>query len=349
MQNEHRLSPSSQPTLFDNSPVPPDPVQLLPLDQYDVIAVCYSGGKDSLACLLHLLDLGVPPSKIELHHQDIDGQGERLMDWPCTHAYVQATADALHLPVVFSWRDGGFVREMLRDNEPTAGVSYQRDGKRFSLPTVRATPGTRRKFPQQSADLSVRWCSAYLKIDVMARVLNNDPAYQGKKILVVTGERREESSARSKYDEVEEHRTNSRSRLVHHWRPVIDWCEQQVWDIITRHRIRPHPAYQLGWGRVSCMNCIFADDDQWASAKELAPTWVERIGDYERDFGTTIKKGVGVEDRARTGREFVSDKPEELRRLAMSPDAFTAEQFFLADGESWAPPSGAYKRCGGPT
>lgn len=119
------------------------------------------------------------------------------MDWPCTHAYVKATAEALHIPLVISWRDGGFVREMLRDKEPTDGVSYERNGSRINLPTVRATTGTRLKFPQVSADLSVRWCSAYLKIDVMARVLNNDPAYQGKKVLVVTVERREESSARS--------------------------------------------------------------------------------------------------------------------------------------------------------
>jgi 3'-phosphoadenosine 5'-phosphosulfate sulfotransferase (PAPS reductase)/FAD synthetase len=223
MQNDHL----KQGTLFDNPPVA-EPFKLLPLDQYDVIAVCYSGGKDSLAALLHLLDLGVPPSKIELHHQDIDGHGEALMDWPCTPAHVKATGEALGIPVVWSWREGRFVREMLRDNEPTAPVIYEREGTRFSLPTIRATSGTRMKFPQTSADLNVRWCSAYLKIDVLARVLNNDPAYQGKKVLVVTGERREESSARSKYDESEEHRCNSRNHLIHHWRPVIDWSEEQV-------------------------------------------------------------------------------------------------------------------------
>lgn len=682
-----------QPTLFDN-PTLDEPFKLLPLDQYDVIAVCYSGGKDSLACLLHLLDLGIPRSKIELHHQDIDGHGEALMDWPCTPAYVKATGEALGIPVVFSWRDGGFVQEMMRDKAPTAGVSYERNGTRISLPTVRATEGTRLKFPQVSADLSVRWCSSALKIDPFARVLNNEPAYQGKKILVVTGERREESSARSKYDEAEEHRCNSRNRTVHHWRPVIDWTEHQVWDIIERHRVRPHPAYALGWGRTSCLacfagetevvtregikpigelaggthqllvpkrlpgglsghgtfqeavvrsfgkqellrviltagrhqktiyatpghrwlvtdhearvrarnapgrkpgtrvvlephtverttatlrrsdcvrnlraqplvakcvqvpfaiaqgfvygdggkgvvdrpatvyfhgkkdevmrpffaghktvwredrnrldiygiprlwkevpslresrsfllswlagyfaadgtvseagqmridsaslesirfvrtvaaicgirhgavrfvtrlgkgkapsrlfgltlnpndvpdwfffhghhlervikrkhhesnralvwtvqsvvqtdrveevfcavvpgvaafgladgimtgNCIFGDDDQWASVKGIAPERFERIASLEGGFGTTIKKGRTVEEMARKGTEFVSDKPDELRRLAMSPDAFTAEQFFLREGEEWKAPAGAYRRCGGPT
>ena len=87
---------------------------------------------------------------------------------------------------------------MLRDHVPTAPVSYERNGQRITLPTVRATEGTRLEIPAGERDLSVRWCSAYLKIDPFARLLNNDPAYQGKKILVVTGERGQESSARAK-------------------------------------------------------------------------------------------------------------------------------------------------------
>lgn len=331
-------------------PEPPEePFKLLPLDEYDKILVSYSGGKDSLACLLHLLDLGVPREKIELHHQDVDGHGEALMDWPCTPAYVRATGEALGIPVVFSWREGGFVREMLRDNQPTAPVSYEREGQRVSLPTVRATEGTRLKFPQVSADLNVRWCSAYLKIDVFARVIANDPAYQGKKILVVTGERGQESSARAKYEHAEPHRTDTKRRLVHQWRPILDWKEEQVWEIIERWRVRCHPSYSLGFGRTSCLPCIFSNENQWASVKQLDPERFRRIADLERQFGTTIKRGESVEDMARRGKEYVSNKPEELRRLAMSPDAFTAEHFFLQDGEIWKTPAGAFKRCGGPT
>lgn len=97
------------------------------------------------------------------------------------------------------------------------------------------------------------------------------------------------------------------------------------------------------------MNCIFADDDQWTSAQELAPGRIARISSLERGFGTTIKKGRTVEETAMRGREFVSDKPEELMKLAMSHDAFTTGMFFLAEGESWTPPLGAFKRCGGPS
>jgi hypothetical protein len=45
----------------------------------------------------------------------------------------------------------------------------------------------------------------------------------------------------------------------------------------------------------------------------------------------------------------VDERKRNLRRLAMSPDAFTAGMFFLALGEQWKTPAGAFKRCGGPT
>lgn len=37
--------------------------ELLPLEEYDLIVVLISGGKDSVACYLKLLELGVPKEK----------------------------------------------------------------------------------------------------------------------------------------------------------------------------------------------------------------------------------------------------------------------------------------------
>ena len=54
---------------------------------YDRVLVAFSGGKDSLACVLHLLDRGGAPEKIELHHHDVDGGGRTFMDWSITPGY----------------------------------------------------------------------------------------------------------------------------------------------------------------------------------------------------------------------------------------------------------------------
>lgn len=57
--------------------------KLLPLEEYNVIIVLLSGGKDSIASLLRLLEMGVPKDKIELWHHDIDGHNAvRRMGWP---------------------------------------------------------------------------------------------------------------------------------------------------------------------------------------------------------------------------------------------------------------------------
>lgn len=50
--------------------------QTLNLHSYDKYIVSFSGGKDSTACFLYLLDNGIPLEKIELWHQDVDGRGD---------------------------------------------------------------------------------------------------------------------------------------------------------------------------------------------------------------------------------------------------------------------------------
>ena len=323
---------------------------------YDHVILSYSGGKDSAAMICHLLENGFEKRQIELWHQAVDGKGVKngLMDWPITEGYVNATSRCLGLPLFYQWRDGGFEGEMLRENAPTGAVYFEkRNGTPFTSKVVkldarRSSNGTRLQFPQVSADLSVRWCSAYLKIDVAARALNNDPRFLGKHTLFVTGERREESTARSKYLQFEEHRCHGKKRLVHHYRPVIDYTEEQIWDTLRRHHIRPHPAYYLGFGRVSCMKCIFGMYDQWATIKELDADGLHKIAEYEDRFGKTIKRGQSVREQANRGKSTIPHGPERdlFRNLALGHEY--PDDLFLT-GDDWVLPCGAFKHTGGPT
>ena len=89
--------------------------ELLPLEEYDLVAILLSGGKDSIACYYKILELGVPKDKIEFWHHDIDGgHPSRRMDWRCTQNYVRALAEAEHIPLRLSWRVNGFFGELYR-------------------------------------------------------------------------------------------------------------------------------------------------------------------------------------------------------------------------------------------
>lgn len=334
-------------------PIRPNTSTLLPLRYYDRILVMFSGGKDSTALVLHMLDLmqraGMSKDRLELWHQLVDGSPEEpgFMDWPVTHAYCDAVAAALDLPIRYQWRDGGFEREMLRDGTPTAPVTVQHaDGTRETRGGT-GPAGTRRKFPQVSGDLSVRWCSAYLKIDVAARVIAADPRFKSGRVLIVTGERREESPGRARYATVERHRTSNASRRVDHWRPILDWSEGQVWAALQSAGIVPHPCYYVGYGRASCAWCIFGGPDEWATARALDPESFGRVADYEATFGLTIQRKASVREMADRGslltpQPILDDwAPILMRRSYDRPVKVNPAQ--------WRLPPGAYRQSAGPS
>jgi hypothetical protein len=95
------------------------------LASYDTILVFLSGGKDSIAAVDAVLAAGADPGLIELHHHDLDGGEDRLMDSPVTTAYCRALAASFGLPLFTSWKEGGSAQEMLRQNAPTAPIRYE--------------------------------------------------------------------------------------------------------------------------------------------------------------------------------------------------------------------------------
>lgn len=318
------------------------------LNSYDHIIITFSGGKDSTATLLALLEAGADRSKIELWHHDIDGrEGDRLMDWKVTPDYCRAFAEAFELPLYFSWKVGGFSREMLRQESLTAPTKFQTpSGEVKQVGGTRGKLSTRRMFPQVSADLSVRWCSAYLKVDVCRRGLANQARFQHSRTLLVSGERAEESPGRARYAEFEVDEADNRDgrpgRHIDRYRPVHKWLEADVWDIIERHKVRVHPAYYIGWARVSCAACIFGSANQWATLHKIDPTTTARIADYEIEFGKTINRTKSVPELIAEGTPYET----------VDVDAVIDSQTDQYDHEivldEWTQPAGAFGESCGP-
>lgn len=313
---------------------------------YDRYVVTFSGGKDSTACFLHLLELGIPKEKIELWHHDVDGHGPLFMDWECTPDYCRKFAQAFGVPIYFSWKEGGFLREMLRENTATAPIYFETpDGLKSK--GGRGPKNTRRKFPQVTADLKTRWCSSYLKIDVGACALRNQDRFNNSRTLVLSGERGEESPSRAKYQILEPDRADSRKgklkRHVDRWRPIRDWTEQEVWDIIKRWNVRVHPAYYLGWGRVSCKFCIFGNGNQFASAFKISPTIGQQMAGLESQFGCTMKRDKDL--ITLKGQGIPYDTIDEF----MVEVAKSTEYKLSIFTNHWVLPAGAFGESNGPT
>lgn len=310
------------------------------------IIVFFSGGKDSLACLLYVIEvvlsLGLNPSEtIECIHHCVDGRpwfyggsGINEFDWPCTEDYCRVICACLGIPLLFNWREGGLMGEVLKGGEgdPLVG-RWEKSMKVGPRPTARmflempvggrvelVEPGyafvsggvgeyhRRRSFPPQGpvnkAGRTYRWCSPVVKIDLGRSHVRNRQDLYGKRVLCVSGERAEESPARQGYFTREfEAGHGSRDRHVERWRPIHKWCEIDVWALIYRWKIRPHPAYRLGWGRLSCMTCIFGSKDMWASIAEIDRRRFDRFVEVE-ELLAEEKVGVikQVESAYKSGR-----------------------------------------------
>lgn len=316
--------------------------------RYDRTIIAFSGGKDSLACVLWAIENGCP--NIELWHHKVDGaEGSTLMDWPVTNDYCRKVAAHLNLPIYFSWLEGGFEREMLREDSPKARTFFETpDLGLVAFGGASQCQSTRRKFPQVSGDLKVRWCSAYLKIDVCSMAIRNQSRFEHSRTLLITGERAEESINRAKYKTFEPDRSDNRSgekaRRVDRLRPIHAWSELQVWAAIAKAGIVPHPAYYLGWGRLSCMRCIFGSANQWATIRQIDPAGFAAIANYEREFQHTIQRKVSVSEMADRGQVYAAVGNESLVALAMSA---VYDRPIVTD--SWLLPDGAFGESNGPT
>ena len=319
----------------------------LDLRTFDRVLIATSGGKDSLAAMLAMLEAGVPPSRMELHHHEVDGRGAPFMDWSSNAGYCAAIGAAFGIPVYFSWREGGFLREMLRRDQATAPVLFETPEGQVRVVGGHGPLGTRERFPQRSPDLTVRWCSPVTKIGPMDTLIRNQDRLLGSRTLVVTGERAQESAARSRYAVFEPHRSDTRTcsrrrRHVDHLRPVHGRDEAAVWAVIQRHGIVPAPAYRLGWSRLSC---IFSPPAIWATLRIIAPAWFEWIAGYEQAFGCTIQRDRSVRILADRGIPV----PAALAQPALAQRALSPGWSEPVLTQHWQMPAGAHGDTTGPS
>jgi len=122
-----------------------------------------------------------------------------------------------------------------------------------------------------------RFCTQELKVKPMIAYIAKR-VDEGEDLVNAVGIRHEESAARAKMPEWEW----SDGFDCETWRPLIEWSEEDVIAIHTRHGLRPNPLYLEGASRVGCWPCIFARKAEIRHIADSDPERINFIRDLEK-------------------------------------------------------------------
>jgi len=237
--------------------------------QADHVIVSISGGKDSTVLMIRAAEMQkqIPHATFHYVHALID------IDWKETKEIVKA--QCAHFGV-----------------DPVFVVAVDKDGneKGFldQLTADRIDRKTGEKKEYMVPDMANRWCTSILKtgpIDKYARQLKGN-------VLVMIGERAEESTQRAKLEAWRPDHKNTKkdgSRVVVKFSPILEMLEDQVWSEIYAYKAPIHPCYSWGVSRASCAICIFSSNKEIAIAAERAPEIVAEYIRAEESISTTFR------------------------------------------------------------
>jgi len=239
------------------------------LHDYDGVAVSISGGKDSqtiLGVTMALVRMQAYTGHVFAIHADTGAEWRESLP----HCELLCKHYGVGLIVAQPFR-------ALPDH-------IERRCKMMAAQLPRGKPG----WPSPAQ----RYCTSDCKRSPIQKAIRTEfPALPGKlsRVLSVTGERRQESSHRAKLPEFNvDKMLTTPTRIVHQWRPILDFTIDDVWTHIRRTGLPRHPAYDLGNERLSCAICVLACKGDICRGAKARPDLADRYLRIERDYGFTF-------------------------------------------------------------
>ncbi len=134
----------------------------------------------------------------------------------------------------------------------------------------------------------MRWCCTIFKTGAITRKI--DSTFRNKnKILTFQGIRRNESTARSKYDRESQNSKISKQFAVS---PIIDWIEFDIWLYLLSNKVDFNDAYRLGFSRVGCWCC--PNNSSWS--EYLSSIYMKEEYEKFHDILVQFAKNIGKPD-----------------------------------------------------
>lgn len=218
----------------------------------------HSGGKDSQAMLIKLLEV-IPPQQLLVVHASLGP-----MEWPGALELARDQAAAAGLPFLVAKAEKTLLEMVER--------RYQ------NRPEVPSWPSA-----------STRQCTSDLKRGPIQREVRRYAKANGFKTIVnCLGLRAEESPGRAKRKEFSRMGISNSVNTWYEWLPVHDLLTPEIFGTISDAGQKPHYAYELGNERVSCVFCIMASRNDLQNGGREHPGLLAQYDAMEKRTGYTM-------------------------------------------------------------
>lgn len=235
---------------------------------FDTFIIAYSGGKDSTATLLWALD-NLPRERVRVIHNPAG-----LADPPEVIDYITYIENELGVAVK-RVQAGDRALPVIKTRKPRQ--DWEKAHTLFDMVRLRSMwPGAR-----------YRYCNVFLKQWPTALYLQ-----EHDRPILITGQRADESKARMGLPVFSE--KGSSQSMPKKWdysiyRPILDWSERDVWQLLRSRHILPNPVYNYQ-SRCGCWCCIMARPRDILNFCRLHPDIAQVAADLEQEIGHTWKE-----------------------------------------------------------
>lgn len=218
----------------------------------------HSGGKDSQAMLIKLLDI-VPRDQLLVVHASLGA-----MEWPGAMELARDQAASADIPFIVA---------------TAAKTLLEMVARRFETrPEVPSWPSA-----------NTRQCTSDLKRGPIQREVRRYAKANGFKVIVnCLGLRAEESPGRAKRPAFSKIGISNSVNTWYEWLPIHDMLTADVFSAISGAGQKPHYAYALGNDRLSCVFCIMGSRGDIGNGARQHPELLGQYDALEKHTGYTM-------------------------------------------------------------